>query len=305
MKYYKEYRHTTLSMDKIKHCKGVADYMQENAELFGLNKDVAYFIGLNHDIGYVNGRIGHEKSGWELLSGVGVNPTIVNAILNHGKNPYSLLEKERTPELQLLWCADMSVDKFGERTGFDGRLADIESRYGHDSIAYQTASDTIRYCKEILKEKTDLKHEHFHFLNSDYVEPNKEIYYKFGLDYAFLKTLFNQSLLPKIRFMEKEDNIALQLELPEYKDTLIHQLNRAFSHKDLKMEYINEMLFQDKEITLPGEDIKKLKDTLRLLNDYREGRKDTVYTLNNEELKNLENVHEIVNDKNIQEEVMR
>ena len=187
MEYYKKERHTTLSLDKIKHCKSVADYMQENADLFGVDKDVAYFIGLNHDIGYVNGRIGHEESGYELLKNVGVNSKILYAIINHGHDPYTMHEETIIPELQLLWCADMSVDKFGTRVGFDGRLDDIKRRYGEEHIAYKTASNTIKYCKEVLKEKTDLQYDDIEFENKDYLKLNAKLYNKFCLDYDFMK----------------------------------------------------------------------------------------------------------------------
>lgn len=307
MEYYKKERHTTLSLDKIKHCKSVADYMQENADLFGVDKDVAYFIGLNHDIGYVNGRIGHEESGYELLKNVGVNSKILYAIINHGHDPYTMHEETIIPELQLLWCADMSVDKFGTRVGFDGRLDDIKRRYGEEHIAYKTASNTIKYCKEVLKEKTDLQYDDIEFENKDYLKLNAKLYNKFCLDYDFMKEVLcrderNFFLLPKIRFMENGEEVFLSLQLPEYKDTLIHSLNRAFAHKDFQMEYVNELLFGDKNITLPGEDIKKLKDTLRVLNEYRQNLQGAEYYLNDEELENLEERSEVPSFERSEEE---
>ena len=112
----------------------------------------------------------------------------------------------------------------------------------------------------------------------------------------------NFFLLPKIRFMENGEEVFLSLQLPEYKDTLIHSLNRAFAHKDFQMEYVNELLFGDKNITLPGEDIKKLKDTLRVLNEYRQNLQGAEYYLNDEELENLEERSEVPSFERSEEE---
>jgi hypothetical protein len=120
--------------------------MAENAYKYGLDSGEMFVLGLLHDIGYLNGREGHEMSGYALLDGMGLNKRFTNAILLHGSNPHTLTDV--SPELRLLYEADMSIDKDGKLVGFKGRLKDIKERYGADSIAYKTASDTVDYLKE-------------------------------------------------------------------------------------------------------------------------------------------------------------
>jgi putative nucleotidyltransferase with HDIG domain len=153
---------------------GVAEYMRERAEDYGVNPDVAYTIGMLHDIGYINGRAGHEQYGASVLSAIGVDEDIRYAIAHHGENLRELhntLAKEGvadekiTPEFVLLMEADMSVNARGYRVGFEGRLADIERRYGEDHIAVATVKDNISFIKEWQKEHGigkpyDLYHKH-------------------------------------------------------------------------------------------------------------------------------------------------
>lgn len=72
----------------------------------------------------------------------------VQAILNHGTNPYTLKINEQTDILIALQDADMSVDKYGRDAGFKKRLEDIKLRYGADSEAYDTATKTVQFLKE-------------------------------------------------------------------------------------------------------------------------------------------------------------
>ena len=53
--------------NRIKHMHGVAEYMYNNAEKYGLNKEQMYVLGLLHDIGYVKEKAGHEQYGGDLL----------------------------------------------------------------------------------------------------------------------------------------------------------------------------------------------------------------------------------------------
>ena len=48
----------------------VAEYMRENAYKYSLDKDLMYVLGLLHDIGYLKGRIGHEKYGYEMMQNI-------------------------------------------------------------------------------------------------------------------------------------------------------------------------------------------------------------------------------------------
>ncbi len=148
--------------NKLNHLRGVAEYMYQNAERFGLEPEEAFVLGMLHDIGYINdraakreipdltntGTVGHEWYGAELLKNMGLRPDFVNAIRYHGTDPKNVPVFLHCPAMELLWEADMSIDKYGRNVGFGGRLADIGHRYGYDSDAYKTASETILFLKE-------------------------------------------------------------------------------------------------------------------------------------------------------------
>ena len=159
---YEEAHKEHINKYKMAHTIGVAEYMRENAAKYGLDGDIMYVAGLLHDIGYLNGRMGHESAGLEILNKMGVTDQhILFAVANHGKNLYEV-EKgvaavqninnllEYCPEIVLMCEADMSVNAQGYRVGFKDRLEDIGRRYGKDGIEYQTASATIDYVKEQL-----------------------------------------------------------------------------------------------------------------------------------------------------------
>lgn len=155
-KQYEEAHNEHINRYKMAHMIGVAEYMRERAKDYGLNPDVMYTVGLLHDIGYIKGRAGHEEYGAEILSAVGMDEDIIFAIRHHGENLYAVREaygaEAMSPEFVLTVEADMSVDAEGHRAGFDGRLRDIERRYGEDHIAAKTVKDNIAFIKEYQKE---------------------------------------------------------------------------------------------------------------------------------------------------------
>lgn len=142
---------------KMAHCIGVAEYMRDNAEKYGLDKNEMYAVGLMHDIGYLEGRVGHEMTSCEILEGIGAKDDVLFAVVNHGTSPYEVEKKKGSnlldvcPTLVLLYEGDMSVNTKGYRVGFEKRLEDIGTRYGYDHIAYKTASETVKYVKECLE----------------------------------------------------------------------------------------------------------------------------------------------------------
>ena len=247
-------RHIKLTEDKMKHCMEVANYMYDYAVYFDIDPDTAYFTGLNHDIGYINGRVNHGENGSEFLENLGLDSDITYAIKNHGKNPYDLDKNRITSLMQLLWCADMSVDKYGKRVGFDKRLLDIKKRYGEDSIAYETAKNTVNYCKSVMNYRTTILNELGInlFRDSRYlkVDFNKNFVFKidtknyppvkefehpikerillhhFGIDYNFLKK--NYLPVPEPVFVFKlNDNgtvADMQLRLDKH-EQIEHTLN--------------------------------------------------------------------------------
>ena len=146
-----------INQYKMAHMVGVAEYMRERAEAYGLDADVMYTVGLLHDIGYLEGHIGHEQVGADILNRMGLSDDneITFSIRHHGENPYDLEEQYgKLPDILILMLeADMSVEKAGYRVGFRKRLQDIGERYGYDHSAYQTASDAVSYVKEQWRER--------------------------------------------------------------------------------------------------------------------------------------------------------
>lgn len=155
-KEYNEASNEHINRFKMAHSIGVAEYMRERAEDYGLNGDVMYTVGLLHDIGYINGRADHEKRGAEILSAIGVDDDIRFAILHHGEKGRDVQtqygNEAISPEFVLLLEADSSVNARGYRVGFEKRLEDIERRYGHDHPAYDTVKDNISFIKEYQQE---------------------------------------------------------------------------------------------------------------------------------------------------------
>lgn len=135
--------------NRIKHMHGVAEYMYQNAEKYGLNPDEMYFLGLNHDIGYINGKSGHEDYGAELISKIGLSDEFVALIRCHGMTPqeykdvHGCFDYEIPKALILLWEADMHVDLSGEDVGYEVRLENIGNELGFDSNSYQICKETI------------------------------------------------------------------------------------------------------------------------------------------------------------------
>lgn len=138
-----------IADNKIRHCHAVAEYMSENAEKYGLDKDDMYLVGLLHDIGYIFGADGHASSGAEFLKKHNFDTT--TAIAWHGTTPQDFMKATLTEEipndLRLLYEADMSINAEGEYVGFDARLEDIRTRYG-EGKEYNISKAIIDYLKE-------------------------------------------------------------------------------------------------------------------------------------------------------------
>lgn len=165
MAQYEEAHKEHINKYKMAHSIGVAEFMRENAEKYGLDPNAMYVAGLLHDIGYLEGRKNHEANGAVILNNIGItDEKVLFAVQNHGKNLYEVAKSEEEkydgeisilydiPEIVLMCEADMSVNARGYRVGFDKRLEDIGHRYGKDGIEYATASATVNYVKEALEE---------------------------------------------------------------------------------------------------------------------------------------------------------
>ena len=160
-----------ISAMKAAHMFGVAEYMRDRADDYGIDGNVAYTAGLLHDIGYLEGRLGHEEIGAEILEACGMHGDIVFAIANHATELKSIPDEQISPMLVLMVEADLSVDARGFRVGFDNRLRDIERRYGvdkkgdvNDMPIYQSVLSNIEYIKayqienDIPTQEAALKH---------------------------------------------------------------------------------------------------------------------------------------------------
>ena len=160
---------------KAAHMIGVAEYMRDRADDYGVDGNIAYTAGLLHDIGYLEGRAGHEEIGAEILEACGMRGEIVFAVANHATELKTIPENQVSPMLVLMVEADLSVDAKGFRVGFDNRLKDIERRYGIDKMGdinnmpiYQSVLSNIEYIKVYQKEHgIPTQHEALHHKEPD------------------------------------------------------------------------------------------------------------------------------------------
>ncbi len=143
--------------ERIAHMHGVAEWMYEHAEEYGLqNKDEMYILGLLHDIGYIYGKADHEQKGAELL---GLDTYYGRFINYHGLTPqeymacHGCLDSEIPNEMILLWTADMMVDMSGKAVGFKTRLEGIREKYGVDSHPYYVCRETMIWLENRLTEQ--------------------------------------------------------------------------------------------------------------------------------------------------------
>ena len=140
-----------INDERIAHMHGVAEVMYDYCNNFGCNRtpDEMYIVGLLHDVGYLSGKEGHESKGAELVS----NPADQYLIRYHGCVPSEV--PTITPELRLLWFADLMVESAGPNAGkvvgFEERLKGIAERYGEDSKAYKVVKETVDYLVSYLE----------------------------------------------------------------------------------------------------------------------------------------------------------
>ena len=138
--------------NKNQHMKSVAEMMYANAPALGLSEETAYVVGLLHDVGYIRSKDNHEVDGAEILKEMGFKDEYCDAIKYHNRSGYDLLREgiEITPMMMLLQFADMSVDKFGNKVGFDGRLKDLNDRYRYGSPIYHNIIDQQEFLQKVF-----------------------------------------------------------------------------------------------------------------------------------------------------------
>lgn len=135
-----------MDQDRLKHSYSVAKKMQEIGKKLNLTDDELddlFLLGLNHDIGYefTENGVNHNVIGGEKLKKSGFK--YWREVYYHG----ILTEEYSSLFLDILNCADMQVDKYGNDVGFAKRLEDIKSRYGADSIVYSRCKKMVEYFK--------------------------------------------------------------------------------------------------------------------------------------------------------------
>lgn len=142
-----------INAQKMAHMVGVAEYMRDRADDYGLDGNVAYTAGILHDIGYLEGRVGHEEIGAEILEACGMHGDIVFAVANHAQNLNDIPKNQVSPMLVLMIEADLSVDVKGFRVGFDKRLDDIGRRYGKENNpVFDGVKANVEYIKAYQQE---------------------------------------------------------------------------------------------------------------------------------------------------------
>ena len=128
---------------------GVAEYMYENADIYGLDPNRMYLLGLLHDIGYIyNGEL-HELKGSTLLDNLGYADADI--IMWHGTPPdeyEKLTGKPISKELKYLIEADIKIGPNGDEMEYDERLRDIQMRYGEDSREAKIAERIVGWLYE-------------------------------------------------------------------------------------------------------------------------------------------------------------
>lgn len=144
-----------IGTSKQEHMFGVAKYMAEHAEEYGLVPEEMYVLGLLHDIGYISDNANHADAGSRLLFKLGYKDA--KYISWHETSPEEYkkaqLVEEIPKKLLLLYEADLSVGLDGEEIGFDARLDSIKLRYSEDSETYRIALDTVDYLRSLKEGK--------------------------------------------------------------------------------------------------------------------------------------------------------
>lgn len=127
-----------LSLNRTKHCLGVARKMKSIAEAihdFPYPSQDMFYLGLLHDVAYefVDLPEEHEHRGGEILRDNGYR--YWQEVYHHG-NPDTTY---RSLALDLLNYVDLTTSPEGEDISIEDRLDDIANRYGEDSIQYSKA----------------------------------------------------------------------------------------------------------------------------------------------------------------------
>lgn len=127
-----------ISAKRLRHELRVANKMRAlvtaHPEICHATPDEMFQLGYVHDCGKGYTRVDHARVGGEILKAEGFR--FWKEVAHHG-NPET---SYRSPELDLLNWADMTVTADGKDVSLQGRLDDIALRYGKDSKPWRDAA---------------------------------------------------------------------------------------------------------------------------------------------------------------------
>ena len=141
----------TITDERLKHMRSVAEFMYKKAGNYDLDRDRMYILGYLHDIGFLYGPDGHSMHGARMVSKItGSFGDFSNIIAAHEMSPSEYIEKTgqntMPRELLLLWEADMSVSYDGRPVTYEQKLEEIKNTEG-EGDKYRNAKQIIDYLK--------------------------------------------------------------------------------------------------------------------------------------------------------------
>lgn len=154
-----------LTENNMRHIAGVAQYMYDNAPVYGFTDEhsrrICFMVGYLHDVGKAFcGQDLHAEMSCFLMGACDVNPMLSTIVSIHGY-PDAIMRhihesdtgaKEAALAI-LLNEADMMVDGEGNIVGYEKRLEDVAGRYGMES-------DTYRDCRAVIDIVLRFRREH-------------------------------------------------------------------------------------------------------------------------------------------------
>ena len=126
---------------KLRHTAAVSRTMRDVALLLGWDEERAdemLVLGFVHDIGYDIDPEKHGAAGAEVLGRCGF--AYADEVRMHGTPT-----DDPSPELALLWYADMTCDHEGEHCDYAQRLEGVRERYGDDSPQLEKAQAIVAW----------------------------------------------------------------------------------------------------------------------------------------------------------------
>lgn len=138
----------SFPLSRMLHCHNVglrmASYAKKHLGWDDVKCNDMYILGMMHDLGYELNPdpFNHDEAMSEALGHTGYK--YMNEIAYHSR----MQNEFDTPEMRLLYFADMTVDARGKWCTIDERLKDLEERHGKDSDVYRESVDIANALEE-------------------------------------------------------------------------------------------------------------------------------------------------------------